>query len=380
METTATIRNIAEEQTTTQKRRLDYIDIAKGMLILAVVFSHAWFANSDILGDFIPFSMPAFFFLSGYTYKTGRGYLKNIGKRALGLLVPYVLFGAFCTLLYPAYVTLSKVPAWQQMGAKAIWLAVAKTDAINMLMATPMWFLMALFTASIIFFALADKLRGSLKWTVIVSAVLVATALAIDVLKKQNLWWFVDFAPYGAAMMFIGSYCGEKKLFSRLSAKTVVIGLVCLAAAEALNRLFPGSGKTSIVQYIDPKKWYGVLTAFCIAVTGSVGTLCVARLVQQVPVLRSVFKWLGRNSLWILCIHYTAIMLIELALYNAGALTNSIMDIVAQQIYGYGNASDTALDIVLKVTVAIASIGISAIYALIHNKVKRAIKSRRAAV
>ena len=362
-----------EIQNPSPKKRLDAVDIAKGILILAVVMSHAWFANSNLLGDFLPFSMPAFFFLSGYTYKPGRNYLKNMGKRAVTLLIPYCLFGIACNLLYPVYVTLSKTPAMP--GAQqAVWTAWLKADALNMLMSTPMWFLVALFTASIIFFAVADRVRDSLPKTAITVAVLVAAALVIDVVKKSNLVWFIDLAPYAAAMMVIGTYCGRRQLFSKLSVKAIVIGLVCLAVSEVLNRIFPGSGKTSVVEYIGDKKWYGGLTAFCIAVTGSIGTLCVAKLLEKVPVVRSIFKWLGRNSLWILCIHYCAIMLIELQLFNMHVLSNSIMQIVAATIFGYGRVVDKPMDIVIKILVAVASIGISAIYVLIHNSVKGAVK------
>jgi fucose 4-O-acetylase-like acetyltransferase len=245
-----------------------------------------------------------------------------------------------------------------------------------------MWFLVALFTASIIFFAVADRVRDSLAKTAITVAVLLAAAIVIDVVKKSTLVWFIDLAPYAAAMMVIGTYCGRRQLFAKLSVKAVIIGLLCLAAAEVLNIIFPGSGQTSVVIYIVGEKWYGVLTAFAIALTGSIGTLCVAKLLENVPVLRSIFKWLGRNSIWILCIHYCAIMLIELQLYNMKILSNSIMQIVAATIYGYGHVTDKATDIIVKILVAAASIGISAVYALIHNavkgKVKKAIANRKA--
>ncbi|MBQ8025311.1 MAG: acyltransferase family protein [Oscillospiraceae bacterium] len=380
METTASLQDIAlQEQETGKKARLDYIDVAKGILILAVVLAHAWFANINILGHMVPFSMPAFFFLSGYTYKPGRGYFKNLGKRVVGLLLPYVFFSTACTLLYPVYVNLAKTPVWQQTGMGPIWTAVAKADALNMLMATPMWFLVALFTGSILFFAIADRTRGSLKWTVLSAAVLVTAALVIDVLKKNTLWWFVDLAPYTAAMMVIGAYCGNKKVFSKITLRAVLIGLVCLAVAEIVNIYFPGSNKTSVVTYIEPKTWYGVLTAFVIAVTGTFGTLLVARLVEKIPVVRRIFIWLGQNSIWILCIHYCAIMLMELYLYNHKVLSNSIMDVVAVELFGFGKVTDKPKDVAVKVAVALVSIGLSAIYALIHKSVKKAIKSRKAA-
>ncbi len=364
------------QETTTGAARFGAVDLAKGILILAVVLSHAWFANADILGSFFPYAMPAFFFLSGYTYKPGRGYFVNLKKRAVHLILPYVLFGVVCNLLYPAYIALSKsitIPG----ALGALWLAFAKADAINMLMATPMWFLTALFTDSIIFFAVADHTSGSLWKTAIACAVLIAAAVLIGIFKKTNLVWYIDYAPFGAAVMLFGAWCGGKKLFSSLSIRGIIAGACCLAAAMVLNRFFPGSAKTSVVQYIEGGAWYGVLTAFAIAVTGSVGILCFSRIADNVPVIRSIFRWLGRNSIWILCLHYAVIMLAELWLFNLHVLSNSIMQVVAVSIFGYGRVTDTPRDIIVKILVALFSIGVSAVYAIIHNRVKAALKSAR---
>ncbi len=361
--------------------RLDYVDIAKGMMILAVVFSHAWFANSDILGDYLPFSMPVFFFLSGFTFRPGRSYGTNLGRRVVSLLFPYLIFCAVCNLFFPVYAGLVKrisMMSYAYLPKKAaLWLAVLKVDPLGMLMSTPMWFLASLFTASILFFALAERTRESLWKTLAAVAVLVAAAIAIDLVKKGQLPWFVDLAPYAAALMLLGAYCGGRKLYGKLSAVGVIAGLVLLAAAEALNRVFPGSARTSVVQYIDSGAWYGVLTAFVIAVAGSVGTLCVARLLQPVPVVRGVFRWLGRNSLWILCIHYCFIMLAELWIYTKGQLSNSLLDVVSSQLYGMPVAPDKPKDIAIKCAVALVSIGVSAVYALAHSAVKRRLREKR---
>ena len=387
METATTL----QERTAPERGgRLDYVDIAKGFMILAVVLSHAWFADSDILGQYLPFSMPVFFFLSGYTYKPGRGYGRNLWKRVLGLLVPYFLFSSVWNFFLPVYSGLVRqISPFAFVPTKAsLWIAVLKADALNMSMCTPMWFLVALFTASILFFLVADKTRDSLLWTAVSAVVLLCATLGIELLKRAkgidpmvngSLPWFVDLAPYDAALMLLGAWCGTKRVFEKLNAKNIVIGLVLLAASEALNQLFWGSARTSVVQYIEGGAWYGVLTAFVIAVAGCIGTLCVARLLQNVPVLRQVFSWLGRNSLWILCIHYCFIMLVELWLYTKGMLSNSLLDVVSFQLYGFGHVVDTPKDIVIKIAVALLSIGVSAIYAVIHKAVKRRIKAARAA-
>ena len=95
--------------------------------------------------------------------------------------------------------------------------------------------------------------------------------------------------------------------------------------------------------------------------------------------VRQIFSWLGRNSLWILCIHYCFIMLVELWIYTKGLLSNSLLDVVSFQLYGFGRVVDTPRDIAIKIAVAVVSIGVSAVYALIHNAVKRKIRAARAA-
>ncbi len=355
--------------------RSNAVDIAKGILIIAVVFSHAWFANANLLGSFFPYSMPAFFFLSGYTYKEGRGYFESIGRRFVRLIIPYICFGAVCNLFYPLYMKLSG--QFIMPGAyRAVWIASAKADAINMLMSTPMWFLAALFTASIIFFLIVHLTRKSLTKTMILTVILLAAALAIDIVKKAVLPWYIDLAPYAVAMMILGAYCGEKKYFSELSLKSLLIGIVLLAFAYVMNHFFPGSAKTSVVTYIEPKAWYGVLTAFCIAVGGSIGILAVSGLIDKIPVLRKILIWAGKNSIWILCIHYCVIMLVELYLFNHGQLSNSIMQVVAVELFGYGKVSDTPKDIMVKILVAVFSIGVSALYAVIHNAIKKRLKKK----
>lgn len=381
METAETLRELDSSRpaVASSKKRLDAVDVAKGILIFAVVLSHAWFANHpDLLGSYFPYSMPAFFFLAGYVYKPGRTYWQNIGRRAVQLIVPYFLFSVYCNLLYPIYLKLSFTP-WDPSAFKGLWVAMLKSDAMNMLMSTPMWFLTSLFTASIVFFAIAEPLRKSVGKSIAVIVVLIALTFGIEIVKKGAfVVWHLDYALFGCAMMLLGALLGQKRLFAEFNWRTLVLGLVLLAVSAVLNRFFPGSGKTSVVQYIETGKNYGVFTAFAIAVTGSIGLLCVCALLAKVPGFRQIFGWLGRNSIWILCIHYSAEMIIELWLFNRRMLTNSLIQVIMKEMYGWGYVKDTGRDIVTKVLVAVVSILISAIYAVIHTSVKKTVQKRRA--
>ncbi len=378
MEETITLSEPLAATGEKKRTRLYSVDIAKGILILEVVLGHAWFAKAGAVNQWFPYSMPAFFLLAGYVYKPGRTYLQNMGRRVLQLLVPYVLFSIFCNLLYPVYAELAKVPP-DPSAMKNLWIACLKSDAFNMLMSTPMWFLTSLFTASIVFFALVDRVRKSLLWTAVCAVILLGLTVVIEIVKKGAFVpWHLDYALFGCAMMLMGAYFGQRGLFTKFSVKNLILGIVLLAACMGLNEVFP-NGKTSVVQYITTGELYGVGTNFVISLMGSIGLLCVCTLLEKIPVFRPVFCWLGRSSLWILCIHYAAIMIIELWLFNHKVLSNSIIQVIMKEMYGWGLVRDTTKDIIVKVLVAFASIGIGGIYAVIHNAVKKAIKSKRAA-
>ena len=68
-----------------QRKRLDYLDIAKGLLIISVVLCHSPFENAYYL---YWFHMPAFFIISGMLYKRGM----NIKEQAIKFFVPYAIF------------------------------------------------------------------------------------------------------------------------------------------------------------------------------------------------------------------------------------------------------------------------------------------------
>ena len=65
--------------------RINYLDIAKGILIIFVVLGHSDFENRNII---FWFHMPAFFIISGMLYK---GKI-NFKKLLLTCFVPYILY------------------------------------------------------------------------------------------------------------------------------------------------------------------------------------------------------------------------------------------------------------------------------------------------
>lgn len=81
-------------------KRLTYLDLAKGLGIILVVFGHLEYINENVRGYISAFHMPLFFVISGILIALGDetrlDFKTMASKKARGLLIPYIWF----SLLY----------------------------------------------------------------------------------------------------------------------------------------------------------------------------------------------------------------------------------------------------------------------------------------
>ena len=75
------------------RERFDYIDIAKGIGILMVVWAHIMIVGWTHRVIYA-FHMPLFFFLSGMLFQRDKysSFVKFVSKRTKRLLIPYVVY------------------------------------------------------------------------------------------------------------------------------------------------------------------------------------------------------------------------------------------------------------------------------------------------
>ncbi len=125
-------------------KRIEYLDIARGIGILLVVLGH------NDLGAVSPFAhqviysfhIPLFFFLSGYFINTSIAFLDYFKKRFHSILTPY-LFTIF--LIYFTSVSFEKMSFQNAIGriAKSLY------GSINYIDWGQLWFLPQLFVVSL---------------------------------------------------------------------------------------------------------------------------------------------------------------------------------------------------------------------------------------
>jgi acyltransferase len=132
-------------------QRIHWIDIAKGMGIIFIIYAHALGAN-DYRHLFYSFHIPLFFFLSGIVYNPQKyvNFLNLLKKTAKGLLFPYFIFAFIFFIIW-----LIKLKTDNLLSPEIIrqFLSIFYANSNNGLMIfnNILWFLPALFVTRILF-------------------------------------------------------------------------------------------------------------------------------------------------------------------------------------------------------------------------------------
>lgn len=147
-----------------EKKRIVYLDILRGFLILTVVFGHIIEVN-DILNIIIyTIHMPIFFIISGVLNNLNNktNTLKYIEKRLKSLIIPYIVF-CLITILIHIFIN------------KGITRYI-KSEILSVIIGAgvgPLWFLMALFIAEFIYLLLNKTINNKVINIIIITLLFV---------------------------------------------------------------------------------------------------------------------------------------------------------------------------------------------------------------
>ena len=287
-------------------KRIEYLDIAKGVGILLVVLGHNDF---EVISVFLQrliysFHMPLFFFLSGYFLNTTIPFFDFVKKRFNSLLKPF-LFTVL--LIYFTSVSFEKMSFATAITrtVKSLYGSGAYLDWVQL------WFLPHLFAVSLyafLFITLVSRLRNRwLTWGILLATLAIAILFLnrfypfpVSMFGKDYELWGLPFSldlVLATGFFFIlGNEVRQvtsEKTFDNWLLLLGTGGLVLL-----LNILFPYEIDFNIRLYES----FPVNTAEAI-----LGILFVLALARQIELrtgwLASFLKYLGNISLIILLFH-----------------------------------------------------------------------------
>lgn len=282
------------------RRRLTYLDMAKGIGIFLVILGHIEYIREDTLKWISSFHMPLFFVIGGILAyekrKEGRPFFSALAARARGTLVPYA---AFTIML----LTMNTLEHFLEPGAlSGAQLARQYVDAATGYGIHILWFLPAYFTAGAIFLLLEKGFRPvSRNLAVLLLAV---GAYGVTVVFRLDQYAVMDLPLIGYAGMdllitllrgvlampflLMGWYLGA--LYGRLPRKAFPVLALLLIPGGILAL----HASVFDLHYLYVEPWH-YLTALlsCAGLTA---------LMRALPAIRPL-AWLGRSSLVIMCTH-----------------------------------------------------------------------------
>ena len=284
------------------RKRLTYLDMAKGIGIFLVILGHIEYIREDTLKWISSFHMPLFFVIGGILAyekrEEGRPLFSALAARARGTLVPYA---AFTIML----LTMNTLEHLLEPGAlSGAQLARQYVDAATGYGIHILWFLPAYFTAGAIFLLLERRLRPVSRNLAIL--LLAVGAYGVTVIFRLDQYAVTDLSLAGFAGMdllitllrgilampflLMGWYLGA--FYGRLSRKAFpVLALLLIPGGILALHL-----SVFDLHYLYVEPWH-YLAAFlsCAGLTA---------LMRALPAIRPL-AWLGRNSLVIMCTHAT---------------------------------------------------------------------------
>lgn len=321
-----------------EKRRSNAQDIAKGMMIIGVVFFHCYLevfsSPADALSTFnplvacFPFILSTFFFYAGYNYKPDtRTYKQHIARRAKQLLIPLLFAFIISTVLISsmelAFHFDNPGATFQSIGNSILYFLMSEPTALIvgfprsggiifelMLSLCLLWFLYTLFFCSLFFYWLVKYTNKRL--TTLVSVVILLLSISFCVVQFVPYGNYLPFQvqsyPVVLSIMLVGAYLRKSNFLDRpvsgkkgiallvanaLIAEALVAG-ISLALHYAFGTMTVGSMPGS---KFDPAiLGFDVFACFGFGILGVYFVHTMARGISLIPFVSSGFQWMGRHS------------------------------------------------------------------------------------
>lgn len=276
-------------------KRVAWIDIAKGIGIILVVLGHNVNTGSSLFNYIYFFHMPLFFFLSGYLFKSEKypNVRKFVVDKFKKLLIPYLVFGIVSIMFFLIKNSSSNC-------IKELVLSMRTRLPFN----EPIWFLTSLFLVELMYFILDTKIKnGSIKGLIL----LITSSIAYKSVNSPCLPWTLDTAAYYILFFYIGSLMNRHDIINKVLSvynekrinKKLLICNISIITALVLN-VISYIKAPMIYSFIIPGFYIGnFIMSVIIAMSGIIMVIIVANVFCEERIL----IYLGKNTLFILCVH-----------------------------------------------------------------------------
>ena len=304
-------------------KRIESIDIAKGLGILLVVLGH----QIDYFHAYIPgayryiylFHVPLFFFLSGMFFREDEGLWTCFKKKLLRLFVPYLL--ANCLFFFVEMIRVWKLgDAYDgDLGWKDLWLACAGLWPVPSMFSRPTWFLLILFRITLVY-KLIQMLTGGRRW--IMATICAGIGISGAILAPET--YMLGQTMVALPFLCLGHICGtglmeNRKLFGNgvsIAGAIVALPLLWLISQHQQTNIAVNDYGNAVLMFVG-------------ALLGILAVLWISKLISRLPRTTGVLSFVGRYTMSILIWHIFIMKIFFTAAGYIGLETNPLIYVVA---------------------------------------------------
>lgn len=280
----------------TRHKRIEFIDLAKGVCIIMVVMGHCG-CPLEIPGWTIV-RMPLYFILSGLFFKDYGGWTNFLIKKVNKILIPFLFF---YLLGYVAFYGIKWLaPQYLITTATGIWDIFTNRQFFN----GPIWFLICLFWCNIIFCAISLYIRkdafriilvlllGTLGWY-LGNVVHVFVPLFLDVALTALPFFAFGYYLKRTPILYRNKYDKYNILFA-----VALWGVSFLLETTTHYRLS--------LHYNGLEGW----STYIISIASVMSILFFCKIIKRLPFV----SYFGRYSIIPLCVHHLIYRPVDVAL------------------------------------------------------------------
>jgi len=289
------------------KPRLDYIDVAKGILIILVVLGHSSFPFSKYI---YWFHMPSFFIISGFFIKPYQTYVllfQNIKTLLKKLFIPYILYMTFFFLISRWW--LFRDCNWSGIFERITPLLIGGREISGQY--AIFWFISTLFIAKVIVYVLNYFVKDTRK--IFLASFLLFSLGSIEgyYLSTRKLEILMplnaDVALIAQFFLFIGQYYYSK--ISKISIKLTIFLIALVALVLVLDF-------TGLINYNLDMKSVCYNNPLFLIIVPQIIFLIILQLSLLIVTTENIISKLlirvGKSSLTIMYLHIFVVMNLNL--------------------------------------------------------------------
>ena len=324
-------------------KRINFIDYGKALSILFVLLIHS---GIEILKDYVLFAMPLFFIVSGYVLNPQNKTLKQFVKnRFMKLMIPFLIASLLDILLeiarayfygygnykiaIPSLINLLygsgfKVPdlfGVRELIVTNIPYIQPSNQFMDVILPTNchLWFLPAMFTASIFAFIILKNFKDRKIVLVVLSFILVLVSALESLPNVVQLPFCIGRGCIGAVFIIVGYFLKEHAVFekSKMPFKIVIVAVTSVIALVFI-KLLGIHGEGMVRSQFGSFGIWGTYLTFVGGTVAAIAVLTLFNILERVGIgfVGKILSLVGRNTMEIYLYQFLGFFVFEVLFFT----------------------------------------------------------------